>query len=157
MEYSSAFVFEPKGDSVEKIYIKSPEADADPDVVLEQLVEIYPERYLPIRNSKIKAANDRQEREQLMAKLNITIHEELWKIFSSWEVEGVEALDNVFKANIKRAVQNPEWATADDFATVLRLRAEKWAGIDDELSACYTSLLESFPEAMEREMQNAEE
>lgn len=152
--FQQAVIHEPKGEEVKTTMLNSGETEEEYDRFFEQLVALCPERYLPKQKLCLKEKADRQEYKDLTEKHGIAIHHGLWTRFASWEGENsVETLRKVFEANVNEAVRGRENITQDEFATVLRLRAEKWQGVNDEFAECYSSLLAELPEVWEQETQ----
>ncbi len=152
--FQQSAIHEPEADGVKTTVLESGETDEEYDRFFEQLAQICPDRYLPMQKQYLKDKADRQEYKDLTEKHGIAIHHGLWTRFASWEGENsVETLRKVFEANVNEAVRGRENITQDEFATVLRLRAEKWQGVNDEFAECYSSLLAELPEVWEQETQ----
>lgn len=154
LRFQQAVILEPEADGVKTTVLESGETDEEYDRFFKQLAQLCPERYLPMQKQYLKEKADKQEYQHLTEKHGVAIHHGLWTRFASWEGENsVEVLRKVFEANVNEDVRGRENITQDEFATVLRLRAEKWLGVNDEFAECYSSLLAELPEVWEQETQ----
>lgn len=152
--FEQAVILDPGSDGVKATVLKSGKTEEEYDSFYEQLVALCPERYLPAQKQYFKEKADKQEYKDLTEKQGIAINHKMWQRFTSWEGDNsAETLRKVFEVAINETIHNRESITQEDFATVLRLRAEKWQGVNDEFAACYASLLTELPEVWEREMQ----
>lgn len=71
----------------------------------------------------------------------VGLEAELLKRFASAEEEGWDAVNEMYGACLEESVERPDRLSEEEIATVLRLRAEKWRGVNDELSEDYERLL----------------
>ena len=69
------------------------------------------------------------------------VNAELLKRFASAEEEGWDAVNEVYGACLEESVERQDRLSEEEIATVLRLRAEKWRGVNEELSEDYERLL----------------
>ena len=148
MRFESATIYEPEG---EKHLFESGTTSQEYDEFMDKLAEIYPERYKPIRERYLKENEDEKERQHLEEELHIKLSYTAWSRFASWEEEGVEAINGVYNGLLKDMrkrlrVTDPDPIPAEEILNVLKVKAEKWRGVNDEFARCYEELIRSFNE-----------
>lgn len=160
MRFECATIYEPGG---EKHRFESGTTRKEYDEFMDKLVELSPERYIPIRERYLKEKEaekmsgqkedeDEKERQRLDEELHIKLDQTAWSRFASNEEDGIGAIRRIYDGllwdNRRYRVGVTDWNFIPDeeILNVLKVRAEKWKGVNDEFAACYEELIRSFKE-----------
>lgn len=158
-EFCGTIVLEPEGNSVKRTEMK-PELDlAEYNKAFNKLVKLDPRRYrqVKIRNfrdkierlqGEIRREEILMERDKLMAELGIDIDEDTWLLFVNRESGGVEDVRYIYNWHMKGYYHG----TREKMENVLKLRAKKNRGVNDELADCYESLLADFEQNIDAKL-----
>jgi hypothetical protein len=160
MRFDCATIYEPDG---EEHRFGSGSTREEYDEFMDKLVDLYPERYTPIRERYLeekeaekmrglKEEEDEKERQHLEEELHIKLNQTAWSRFASDEEDGVKAIRRVYDGllwdmrNYRFGVVGSYFIPEEEILNVLKVRAEKWKGVNDELAGCYEELIRSFNE-----------
>lgn len=154
--YRGSRVYYPNGSGVQEFNL-CPSIDTFSYAVdFNSLIRLNPQRY---RQRKIGFLNDMierfqleikreealAERDALMSERGIDIDESTWETIVTNENEGPEQLAEWYHWYTSRIVRDDfESQNANQLKTILKLRAEKWQGVNETLAACYAALLADF-------------
>ena len=158
MRFESATIYEPGG---EKHRFESGTTGKEYDEFMDKLAELYPERYRPLRTRYLKEKDDEKERQHLEEERHIKLNYTVWSRLASWEEDGVKAINGVYDRLLKEAVcydpDDPNSISTEDILNVLKVRAEKWKGVNDEFASCYEMLVQSFGDDLEQKQKEFED
>lgn len=154
MGFECATIYEPG--SGKKLLYEAGETVKERDDFMHKLSELYPERYSPILEKYLKEKEDEQERQHLEEERHIKLHYTVWKRFASWEEDGIKAIKGVYDGLLEDSLRYPNSLSAQDILMVLKIRAEKWNGVNDEYASCYENLVLSFNDDYEQKRQELE-
>lgn len=166
IDFGGTAIYEPDGESIKKVNI-NPTLDIAPWCwEFNKLIEINPERYRTMKihcceekikqlQYEIKLENIQLERMQTNAKKGISINPFFWEEFTFAEEEGVNEIERKYLKYLPLIIQ-PSGYAQEDLETVLKLRMEKWTGVNDELSACYKKLISELPDAIKKKAKELE-
>jgi len=156
MRFECATIYEPTDDDVKQTRLESGETRQEYDEFMDKLVELYPKRYIPIRARYLKEKEDEAERQHLEEERHIKLNYTVWSNFASWEEDGVKAIKGVYDELIGDSLINYLGISADDIVMVLKIRAEKWNGVNDEFAECYEELIRNFNDDYEQKRKELE-
>jgi hypothetical protein len=160
IRFESATIYEPDG---KEHRYGSGSTREEYDEFMDKLAELYPERYIPIRERYLeekeaekmrglKEEEDEKERQRLEEEHQIKLNQTVWSRFASWEEDGVKAIRRVYDGllwdmrNYRLSVVGSYFISDEEILNVLKVRAEKWKGVNDEFAGCYEELIRSFNE-----------
>ena len=150
--YESATIYEPGSGKMQRFEAGATKKEQED--FLHKLAELYPERYSPLLGEFLKEKEDEMERQHLEEERHIKLNYAVWSRFASWEVDGVEAIKGVYDGLLKEAVcynpDDPDSISAENVLNVLKVRAEKWKGVNDEFASYYEELLLRFNDDFEQ-------
>ena len=153
IKLDSATIYEPGG---EKHRFESGTTREEYDKFIDKMAGLYPERYSPIRTRYLKEKEDEKERQQLEEDRQIKLHYTAWSRFASWEEDGIKAIKGVYDGFIEDSFIYPNSISAQDILNVLKVRAEKWRGVNDEFAGCYEELIRNFNDDYEQKRKELE-
>lgn len=153
IRFECATIYEPGGG---KHRFESGTTGKEYDEFMDKLAELYPERYRPIRARYLKEKEDEKERQQLEEDRQIKLHYSAWSRFASWEEDGIKAIKGVYDGFIEDSFIYPNSISAQDILNVLKVRAEKWKGVNDEFAGCYEELIRNFNDDYEQKRKELE-
>lgn len=124
-----------------------------------ELVKLAPKRYRPLKikdfqnkidklKGEIRREEILMERDQLMTELGIDINEDKWLRFVTRESGSIADVRDIYNWYMK----GDYYDTRESMETVLKLRAKKNRGSNDELADCYDALLADFEQVIESKL-----
>ena len=157
--YESATIYEPGSGKMQRFETGATKKEQGD--FLHKMAELYPERYSPILGEFLKEQEDEIERRHLEEERHIKLNYSAWSRFASWEVDGVKAIKGVYDGLLGEAIcydpDDPNDISAEEILNVLKVRAEKWKGVNDEFAICYEELLLRFNDDLEQKRKAFEE
>ena len=152
MRFESATIYEPTEDGVKQTRLESGTTRKEYDEFMDKVAELYPERYIPVREwyLKIRARETAHQRKMkgLEEKYQLpeSINDEAWDRFTSSEAKGIDAIKEVYASCLEKTMKRTEGLSIDGLQQILVVRAEELKGVHDELARCYVDLLRGFRE-----------
>ena len=133
------------------------------DEFMDKLAELYPERYIPIRERYLKEREEemayQREMKRLEEKYQLIepIHNKTWDSFTSEEEKGIDSVKEVYASCLEQVTKRIAWVDIDSLLQVLMVRAEELKGVNDNLSHCYVDLLRGFRHDYEKKVKELKE
>lgn len=156
IRFELAVIYEPADGGIKETRLESGRTEKEYDEFMDKLVELYPERYRPIRARYLKEREDEKERLLLEEERHIKLNRTVWSRFASWEEDGVKAIKGVYDGLLKEVLidpdefDDPDAISNEDILNVLKVRVEKWKGVNDKFAECYEELINRFNEYCEQ-------
>lgn len=163
MRFECATIYEPTEDGVKQTRLESGETRKEYDEFMDKLAELYPERYIPIRERYLKEREEemayQREMKRLEEKYQLIepIHNKTWDSFTSAEEKGIDFVKEVYASCLEQVTKRIAWVDIDSLLQVLMVRAEELKGVNDNLSHCYVDLLRGFRHDYEKKVKELKE
>lgn len=163
MRFECATIYEPTEDGVKQTRLESGETRKEYDEFMDKLAELYPERYIPIRERYLKEREEemayQREMKRLEEKYQLIepIHNKTWDSFTSAEEKGIDSVKEVYASCLEQVTKRIAWVDIDSLLQVLMVRAEELKGVNDNLSHCYVDLLRGFRHDYEKKVKELKE
>lgn len=163
MRFECATIYEPTEDGVKQTRLESGETRKEYDEFMDKLAELYPERYIPIRERYLKERKEemayQREMKRLEEKYQLIepIHNKTWDSFTSAEEKGIDSVKEVYASCLEQVTKRIAWVDIDRLLQVLMVRAEELKGVNDNLSHCYVDLLRGFRHDYEKKVKELKE
>ena len=150
MRFECATIYEPSEGGVKRTHLESGTTREEYDEFMDKLVELCPERYLPLREDYLKEKEEmmayQREMKRLEEKYHLIepMHNKTWDSFTAAEEKGPDSIREVYASCLEQVTRRIAWVDIDGLLQVLVVRAEELKGVNDKLAHGYVDLLRSF-------------